>query len=143
MNREFWKNSAEPEVRLLQDEIVSRSFHGIISLHTDATGKGFHGIVRGATLTKHLIEPALAATEQFLSRDERLTIGGFAARDGVVHDSRDGILSAPPRTHPRPFEITLSTPKAPPACLKEGAFVLALQTILVEYRKFIAYAPNL
>ena len=77
MNREFWKNSAEPEVRLLQAELVSRSFHGIIALHTDDTSDGFYGIVRGATLTKHLIEPALQAAEKFLPRDERPVIDGF------------------------------------------------------------------
>ena len=43
LNREFWKNSAEPEVRLLQAELVSRSFQGIISLHTDDTSDGFYG----------------------------------------------------------------------------------------------------
>ena len=53
LNREFWKDSAEPEVRLLQAELQSRSFQGIISLHTDDTSSGFYGIVRGATLTKH------------------------------------------------------------------------------------------
>jgi len=30
LNREFWRNSAEPEVRLLQAELVSRSFQGLI-----------------------------------------------------------------------------------------------------------------
>lgn len=143
LNHEFWKNSTQPEIRLLQAELVSRSFHGIISLHTDNTGEGFHGSVRGATLTRHLIEPALAAAELFLPRDERLSIGGFAARNGVVRDDSDGVLSAPPKVRPRPFEIALATSKAPPAYLKECAFVAALQTILTEYRKFIAYAPNL
>jgi len=47
LNREFWGNSNEPEVRLLQAELVSRSFNGIISLHTDDTSNGFYGIVRG------------------------------------------------------------------------------------------------
>ena len=65
LNREFWKNSAEPEVRLLQAELQSRSFQGIISLHTDDTSYGFYGFARGATLTKNLIEPALAAAENF------------------------------------------------------------------------------
>lgn len=143
LNREFWKSSAEPEVRLLQAEIISRSFHGIISLHTDDTSQGFYGIVRGATLTRHLIEPALAAAESFLPRDERPTIDGFAARNGVILDCYQGVLSAPPRVRPRPFEIILETPKAAPAYSKECAFVGALQSILVEYRKFIAYAPNL
>jgi hypothetical protein len=143
LNREFWKNSAEPEVRLLQAELQSRSFQGIISLHTDDTSSGFYGIVRGATLTKHLIEPALAAAEKFLPRDERPVIDGFNARRGVIRDCYAGVLAAPPKTRPRPFEIILETPATPPEYLKELAFVAALQTILLEYNKFIAYAPNL
>ena len=143
LNREFWKNSAEPEVRLLQAELISRSFHGIIALHTDDTSDGFYGIVRGATLTKHLIEPALQAAEKFLPRDERPVIDGYPARNGVIRDAYDGVLSAPPKVRPRPFEIILETAKAPPAYLKELALVAALQTVLTEYRKFIAYAPNL
>ena len=143
LNREFWKNSAEPEVRLLQAELQSRSFQGIISLHTDDTSDGFYGIVRGATLTKHLIEPALSAAEKFLPRDERPMIDGFNARRGVIRDCYEGILSAPPKVRPRPFEIILETPATPPEYLKELAFVAALQTILLEYNKFIAYAPNL
>jgi hypothetical protein len=143
LNREFWKNSAEPEVQLLQAELVARSLHGIISLHTDDTSDGFYGIVRGATLTKHLIEPVLQAAEKFLPRDERPVIDGYPARHGVIRDAYDGVLSAPPKVRPRPFEIILETPQTPPAYLKEIALVAALKTILAEYRKFIAYAPNL
>jgi murein peptide amidase A len=143
LNREFWKNSSEPEVRLLQAELQSRSFQGIISLHTDDTSHGFYGFVGGATLTKSLIKPALAAAEKFLPRDERPVIDGFAARNGIIHDAYEGILSAPPRVRPRPFEIILETPATPPEYLKQCAFVATLQTILLEYNKFIAYAPNL
>jgi hypothetical protein len=143
LNREFWKNSSEPEARLLQAELVSRSFQGIISLHTDNSSHGFYGFARGATLTRHLIQPALAAAGKFLPRDERPVIDGFNARNGVIRDCYDGILSAPPKVRPRPFEIILETPAAPPEYLKQCAFVAALQTILLEYNKFIAYAPNL
>jgi hypothetical protein len=143
LNREFWKGSAEPEVRLLEAELVSRSFQGIISLHTDDTSHGVYGIVRGATLAKHLIEPALRAAEQLLARDARPVIDGFRARNGVIRDAYDGMLTAPPRVRPRPFEIILETPKAPPAYVKEAALVASLLGILTEYRKFIAYAPNL
>ena len=73
----------------------------------------------------------------------RLVVDGFAARHGVIYDTFEGILSAPPRVRPRPFEIILETPQSPPAYLKEAAFVAALQSILAEYQKFIAYAPNL
>jgi hypothetical protein len=112
-------------------------------LHTDDTSDGFYGIVRGATLTKHLIEPALRAAEKLLPRDERPVIDGFAARRGVIYETFDGILSAPPKVRPRPFEIVLETPQSPPAYMKEAAFVAALQSILAEYQRFIAYAPNL
>ena len=143
LNREFWKHSEEPEVRLLEAELQSRSFQGLIALHTDDTSAGFYGIVRGATLTKHLLEPALQAAETFLPRDGRPVIDGFSARNGIIRDCYDGVLSAPPRMRSRPFEIILETPATPPEYLKELSFVAALQTILVEYLKFIAYAPNL
>ena len=143
LNREFWRNSNEPEVRLLQAELISRSFQGLISLHTDDTSAGFYGFAHGATLTKNLIQPALAAAEQFLPRDERPVIDGFAARKGVIRESYEGILNAPPRVRPRPFEIILETPTGPSEFHKQSAFVAALQTILLEYHKFIAYAPNL
>ena len=143
LNRVFWKQSSEPEVLLLQAELQSRSFQGIISLHTDDTSAGFYGFVRGATLTKHLIEPALRAAEQFLPRDERPVIDGFNARNGIIRACYEGVLSAPPRVRPRPFEIILETPVTPPEYLKQCAYVAALQSILSEYNKFIAYAPNL
>jgi Predicted deacylase len=143
LNREFWRNSREPEVQLLQADLVSRSFQGLIALHTDDTADGFYGIVRGATLTQHLIEPALQAAERFLPRDERARIDGFAAQNGVIRDCYDGVLSAPPKVHPKPFELILETAKHPPAYLKQCAFVLALKSILTEYRQFIAYASNI
>ena len=143
LNREFWKNSSEPEVRLLQAELISRSFQRIISLHTDDTSDGFYGFVGGAMLAKNLIKPALQAAGKFLPRDGRPVIDGFSAHNGIIRDNYDGILSAPSKIRPRPFEIILETPATPPAYLKELAFAAALQTILLEYNKFIAYAPNL
>ena len=143
LNREFWKNSTELEVRFLETELRWRAFDGIISLRTDDTSSGFYGIAGGTILTRHLIEPALKAAEEFLPRDSRPLIDGFEARDGIVLAQNSGALSAPPKARPRPFEIVLKTPKSPPSYFKECAFVMALQSILTEYRKFIAYGANL
>jgi murein peptide amidase A len=143
LNREFWTNSEKPEVKLLQTELCTHAFHGIISLHTDATSDGFYGFASGATLTKHLLEPALQSTEQFLPRNRDDVIDGFKASDGIIRQGYDGVLRAPPQIRPRPFEIILETPGKPPEYLKEAAFVLALQTILGRYREFIAFARNL
>jgi hypothetical protein len=143
LNREFWRNSPEPEVRLLQSELVAHAFDGIITLHTDDRSHGFYGFARGATLTQHLIEPALEAASEFLPRNGNDRIDGFPARNGIIRQGYEGTLSAPPRIQPRPFEIILETPTAPPNFFKEAALVAALRTILLRYREFIGYAPNL
>src|SRR5579862_2678855 len=141
LNREFWRNSSEPEVRLLQSELVAHAFHGIISLHTDDTSNGFYGYAHGATLTRHLIGPALETAAEFLPRNEDEVIDGFRAKNGVIRQRFPGTLSAPPNVRPSPFEIVLETPSAPPNYLKEAALVAALRSILVQYSQFIAYAP--
>lgn len=143
LNREFWRGSKEPEVKLLEAELAAHSFHGIISVHTDGSSHGFYGFAHGATLTQYLVEPALQAAEEFLPRNRDEEIDGFRARNGIIRDGYQGVLCAPPRVRPRPFEVILETPQAPPTYLKEAALVAALRTILTSYREFIAYAPNL
>jgi len=143
LNREFWKSSPEPEVGLLEEEIRRQNFDGIISLHTDDTSHGVYGFVRGATLTKHLLQPALAAAETALPVNKESHIDGFHAVDGIIHTAYDGILSAPPGTHPAPFEIILETPQLAPLDLQRKAFVLGLESILSEYRQMISFAANI
>ena len=142
-NRQFWQGSIEQEVKLVESELVSHSFHGIISLHTDDSSHGFYGFAHGATLTRNLVEPALQAAEHFLPRNGNDTIDGFRARNGIIRQGYQGALRAPPTVRPRPFEITLETPQAAPNYLKEGAFVAALQVILTRYRELISYASGL
>lgn len=143
LNREFWRNSAEPEVQLLEKELRENAFQGLISLHADDTSHGLYGFAHGATITKHLIEPALKAAEEFLPRNEESVIDGFNARNGIIKEAYEGILSAPLRHRPRPFEIILETPHAAPQFQQEKAFVAAVLTVLSEYRKLLAYAPNI
>jgi hypothetical protein len=143
LNREFWNHSKQPEVLALQQELCTHALDGIISLHSDDTSEGVYGYARGALLTRHLIEPALQCAEEFLPRNLQPNIGGFKARNGIIRDCFQGVLSAPPKIRPRPFEIILETPQAAPQYLQEMALVAALRTIFGEYRKFIAYAAKL
>jgi hypothetical protein len=143
LNREFWRNSREPEVRLLEAELVSRSFDGIVALHTDRESKGVYGFARGATLTRHLLRPALSAAAELLPINYDESIDGFSAKDGLIKDCYEGVLRSPPNVRPRPFEIILETPGAAPCFMRETALVVALRSILDEYRRFIAYAANL
>lgn len=143
LNREFWINSTQPEVRLLESELWTHAFDGIISLHTDDTSDGVYGYAHGALFTRHLVEPALAAAEQFLPRNHGDRIDGFPAVSGIIRHSFDGVLRAPRGVRPRPFEVILETPHCAPQFLQEFAQVAALRTILDEYRKFIAYGQNI
>lgn len=143
LNREFWNHSVEPEVQLLQSELCSHAFDGIIALHSDDTSHGAYGFVSGATLTKNLLEPALAAANEILPRNDNAIIDGFSADKGVIRQGYQGVLSAPPKIRPHPFEIVFETPQEAPHYAQVQATVVALTTILGEYRKFISYAANL
>lgn len=142
LNREFWKSSAEPEVEILEHELRTQRFHGIIQLHADDTSQGIYGFVRGHTLTENLLRPALLAAEKILPRNVNATIDGFAARDGIIYQSYEGILAAPMQTEP-PFEIILETPHHAPTELQVEALVVAVRTILREYRRLISFAANI
>ena len=110
LNREFWRGSSEPEVQLLEREILKERYDGFISLHSDDTSDGLYGFVRGATLTEHLLKPALAAAENALPVNRSAVIDGFHAVHGIIHSAYDGILSGPPDTKPAPVEIILESP---------------------------------
>ncbi len=143
LNREFWRSSTEPEVQLIEREILRERYDGFISLHSDDTSDGFYGFVRGATLTRHLLEPALAAAEQMLPVNQAPIIDGFHAVNGIIHSAYDGILSAPPGTRPAPFEIILESPAQAPLQLQRAALLLAVIEIIRHYRRLISYAADL
>lgn len=142
LNREFWKSSAEPEVELLEHELRTQRFNGIIQLHADDTSDGLYGFVRGHTLTENLLRPALAEAGKILPRNVNALIDGFAARDGIIYTSYEGILAAPMQSEP-PFEIIFETPHHAPMPLQVEALVVAIRTILREYRQLISFAANL
>lgn len=143
LNREFWKGSVEPEVRLLETEVWTHAFDGIITLHADDTSDGVYGYVNGAVLSENLLEPALREAEQFLPRNRRRKIDGFAANNGIISEGFPGVLQAPRNLRRPPFEITLETPQKASLHRQVEAFSAALQAILVEYRYLMAIAANI
>ena len=142
LNREFWKSSVEPEIEILEHELRTQHFHGIIQLHADDTSDGLYGFVRGHTLTENLLRPALAEAGKILPRNVNATIDGFAARDGIIYSGYEGILAAPMQSDP-PFEIVFETPHHAPMDLQVQALVVAVRTILSEYRRLISFAANI
>jgi len=143
LNREFWRASTEAEVEVLEQELRTRHFSGIIQLHADDTSDGIYGFVRGHTLTENLLRPALREAGKILPRNINATIDGFAARDGIIYDHYDGVLAAPAQMEPVPFEIILETPHRAAVEQQVEALVIALRTILSEYRRVISFAANI
>lgn len=143
LNREFWRNSREPEVRILETELNENRFHGLISLHADDTSEGFYGFINGATLAEDLLRPALEAAGRYLPANGNAWIDGFSARRGVIRGGYAGMLTAPPGSRPAPFEVVLESPQKAPLDLQERGLAAALETIITEYPKLLAFAPNL
>lgn len=143
LNREFWKQSAEPEIRWLESEIWAHAFDGILTLHSDDTSAGLYGFVSGAVLSENLLEPALRSAEKFLPRNRGKIIDGFAARRGIITGAYPGVLKSLPGLRRPPFEITFETPQKTPLHLQVEAAAAALQTILIEYRHLQAIAQNI
>jgi hypothetical protein len=133
LDEEFWKNTAEPEVRYLQSEIWMHAFDGIITLRSDKSSEGLRGHAGGAILSEHLLEPALREAEQILPRNpiRLFDAGNF------------GLIKSPQGLKRPPFEITLQTPRKAPLHRQVDALVAALRTILLEYRYLIAIAQNI
>ncbi|MFZ4483674.1 MAG: hypothetical protein ACOYOL_06805 [Chthoniobacterales bacterium] len=142
LNRHFWRGSDEPEVALLEQEIVSRRFHGIVSLHSDDTSEGLYGFVRGATISRELLAPALLAAERHLPVNRAPVIDGFRAHDGIIDEGYDGILSGG-QIQPRPFEIVFETPATEAVDVQVKAATAALKEILRRYRVMLALGSDI
>ena len=154
LNREFWKGSEEPEVFLIEQELIDHRFDGIVSLHADSESNGIYGYARGATLSAEILAPALRAAEEAVPRDLASVIDGWAAKEGIITEGYEGILSSPGEQGapghakefargPQPFEIVFETPQQVSVTQQVEASRLALLSILENYRSFIAFSQNL
>ncbi|MBC8039976.1 MAG: succinylglutamate desuccinylase/aspartoacylase family protein [Opitutaceae bacterium] len=143
LNREFWKHSVLPEISILERELTTGNFDGIITLHSDDTSEGLYGYAHGRLLNEALLKPALRASERFLPRNRSAVIDGFEASEGLIHRCFEGVLSAPRQQRPQPFDLIFETPALAPLDLQINATLVAIETVLDEYRVFLAHSINL
>ena len=143
LNREFWRNSLQPEVAIIESELKKQRFGGLIALHADDSCEGTYGYSHGNALEDCLLKPALIAAERVLPRDQRASIDGFHAHEGIISDCFQGILAPPPDQYPRPFNVIFETPAKASLKLQAAAHVAGLDAILATYRGYISYAQDL
>lgn len=127
LNREFWKNSAAPEVRVLEGELKSQTFDGIITLHSNHSDKLFYGVSPQPLVTDRLVRPALQAVDRFSTRGERRPY--FQVQKSYTRN-QPGALSLPATSENGAFEIILEAPQAEAAWL-----LVAVLSILEEHKK--------
>ncbi len=143
LNREFWTGSRQPEVTLLERQIRTLRFDGLISLHADNESDGLYAFALGAQVTQHVVEPALLAAEKVLPRNCDATIDNFIARNGLIHNGYPGMLCAAPEARPRPFEIVFETPHHAELEAQVEANVVFLRHALEQYQQLRAVAQDL
>ncbi|MEI9997962.1 MAG: M14 family metallocarboxypeptidase [Verrucomicrobiota bacterium] len=143
LNREFWSGSRDPEVQLLEQQIRTLRFDGLISLHADGDSAGLYAFALGAQVTQHVVEPALRAAEKFVPRNCEPRIDNFVARNGLIRKGYPGMLCAAPETRPRPFEIVFETPQQADVELQVEANLVFLREALEQYLQLRAIGQDL
>jgi protein MpaA len=143
LNREFWLGSRDPEVQLLERQIRTLRFDGLISLHADDETCGLYAFALGAEVTQHVVEPALQAAEKVLPRNREATIDNFVARNGLIRKGYPGMLCAAPETSPRPFEIVFETPHHADLEKQIEANLTFLRHALDQYQQLQAVGQDL
>ena len=143
LNREFWTGSRDPEVQLLERQIRTLRFDGLISLHADEDTNGLYAFALGAQVTQHVVEPALAAAEKVMPRNLDATIDNFTARNGLIRKGYPGMLCAAPEASPRPFEIVFETPLRADLETQIEANLIFLRHALEQYLQLQAVGQDL
>ena len=143
LNREFWQGSREPEVQILERQIRTLRFDGLISLHADNESRGLYAFALGAQVTQHVVEPALRAAEKVLPRNCDPTIDNFTAQNGLIRKGYPGMLCAAPEARPHPFEIVFETPHQAELEAQIAANLVFLRHALDQYLQLQAVGQDL
>jgi hypothetical protein len=143
LNREFFCNSATPEVCILERELRAREFTGFISGHSDYESFGIYAYATGAVLSERLAKPALFQASSVIPINTEPVIDGHPATLGIINQKFPGSLGPLSRGQSEPFEITIETPNLFALRKRVEAQAIAFETILHEYRAVASEAMYL
>ncbi len=126
LHGDFWRDSVEPEIMLLERELSAQAFHGVIVLYTDDSGRG---IFTGSSFGSY----AWRLTEFGAGRvplHPRYRSRGTAVATG-------GPLGSPPGHQHQTFSMRLGTPKEVPMQVRIAALDAALGAVLASARHYV------
>lgn len=143
LNREFFRDSDQPEVRIMERELNAQTFTGLISGHSDYESFGIYAYATGAVLSERLAKPALFQASSIIPINTEPVIDGHPAQYGIINDKFPGSLGPLTKGESEPFDIVIETPNLFALRKRVEAQAIAFETILQEYRAVAAEAMYL
>ena len=143
LNREFFRESTEEEVVVMEGELRAHEFIGFISGHSDYESFGIYAYATGAILSERLAKPALFQASSVIPINTDAVIDGHPAQNGIINQKFPGSLGPLSKGTAEPFDITVETPNLFALSKRVEAQAIAFETILHEYRAVAAEAVNL
>jgi murein peptide amidase A len=140
---EIWKNSTSTEVQALQSELWMHGFDGIVSFRTASHAEELSVAIGGPIFFRHLLGTTLPSVQDILPQVVNSGADALPRWKSILLDEPNELIRAAPGLKPRPFEIVITLPKNAPLYRIKTAASLLLQSVLVEYRKFIAFGANI
>jgi hypothetical protein len=143
LNREFFRDSREGEVVLLENELRAHEFTGFIGGHSDYESFGLYAYATGAVLSERLAKPALFQASGVIPINTDAVIDGHPAQHGIINQKFPGSLGPLTKGASEPFDITIETPNLFALSKRVEAQAVAFETILHEYRAVASEAMYL
>jgi murein peptide amidase A len=134
LNREFFIQSSEVEVQIIERELRDHEFTGFISGHSDYESFGIYAYATGAVLSERLAKPALFQASSVIPINTDLIIDGHPSNYGIINEKFPGSLGPLSNGASEPFDITIETPNLFSLRKRVEAQTIAFETILHEYR---------
>jgi murein peptide amidase A len=143
LNREFFRESHEQEVVIMEHELRAHEFTGFISGHSDFESFGLYAYATGAVLSERLAKPALFQASGVIPINTDAIIDGHPAQNGIINQKFPGSLGPLSKGASEPFDITIETPNLFALGKRVEAQAIAFETILHEYRAVASEAMYL
>jgi len=143
LNREFFSESRELEVQIIERELREHEFTGFISGHSDYESFGIYAYATGAILSERLAKPALFQASSVIPINTDSVIDGHPAKYGIINEKFTGSLGPLSKGASEPFDITIETPNLFSLRKRVEAQAIAFETILHEFRAVASEAMYL
>ena len=143
LNREFFRDSREEEVLVMERELRAHEFTGFIGGHSDYESFGIYAYATGAILSERLAKPALFQASGVIPINTDTIIDGYPALNGIINQKFPGSLGPLSKGASEPFDITIETPNLFALSKRVEAQAIAFETILHEYRAVASEAMYL